>query len=153
MIRTAIARQTSNGTAAAPALEIIPGTKGFFLREMMITMAAATASVYGLGWPTVKGVTPTSPVANMVENGGNPVANNGPFNATGSTQTAIAWGGSAPTVPPQFLRRHDFPATIGAGLPEPWRFLNLWVPPTSSLVLWNIGTNGIVDVWIAVDEQ
>jgi len=111
---------------------------------MWISMAAATASIYGLGIPAAIGITPTSPVSNLVE------PDRG---LTGVVTTAVAWG-TGPTVPAQFFRRIGFPATIGAGLPEPWRFDNgLFIPPAKSLVLWNIGTNRVVDVTIEVDEQ
>lgn len=146
MIRTSIGRRTSDGTAAAAALEVIAGAKGFFLRELWLSMAAATASVYGLGVPAAKGITPTSPVTNLIEGA--------PTDAVALTKTAIAWA-TGPTVPAQFFRRIGLPATIGSGLPAPWHFGNqgLFVPAGTSIVLWNIGTNGIVDVNIVVDEQ
>lgn len=146
MIRTSIGRRTSDGTAAAAALEIIASaTKGFFLKELWLSMAAATASVYGIGFPAAKGITPTSPVTNLVESG---------LDTLGGVKTAIAWA-TGPTVPAAFLRRIGLPATVGAGLPAPWVFGNqgLYVPAGQSLVLWNIGTNGVVDVSIVVDEQ
>jgi hypothetical protein len=146
MIRTSIGRRTSDGTAAAAALEVIAGAKGFFLRELWLSMAAATASIYGLGVPAAKGITPTTPVTNLVEGA--------PATTPALVTTAIAWA-TGPTVPAAFFRRIGLQAAIGAGLPAPWTFGNqgLYVPAGTSIVLWNIGTNGIVDVDIVVDEQ
>jgi hypothetical protein len=141
MHRVSIARRTSDGTTGAAAFELIAGTKGVLLREMLVTLAAATASTYGLGRPAAKGITPTAPVTLMSELGSNdPVA----------TATALAWG-TGPTVPAQFFRRVGFPAVITSFML--WTFANgLAIPAGESLVLWNLASNGVVDVSVEVDE-
>ncbi len=141
MIRSSIGRRTSDGSIAAAALELISGTnKGSWLREMTISLAAATASVYGLGRPAVTGITPTTPVSSLLRDAGAAVP---------SFTTAIAWG-TGPTVPAQFFRRIGFPATIGSTIS--WE-LNIFIPSGETLVLWNIAENGIVDVTLVTEEQ
>jgi hypothetical protein len=62
----------------------------------------------------------------------------------------MAWG-TAPTAPTNFLRRVTLPATIGAGII--WTFpRGLVIPVSSSIVIWNIGTNSVADIWIVIDE-
>lgn len=141
MPRGSIARRTVDGTIATAAYELIAhSTKGCVLREMLVTLAAATASAYGLGRPAAKGVTPTSPVALLPEDGG-----------ILQTSTAVAWG-TGPTVPTQFFRRVSFPATISSSIL--WTFANgLYIPAGGTLVLWNIAANGVVDVSVEVDEK
>lgn len=143
MIRTSIARRTSDGTTGAAALEIIAGTKGVFLREVQVILAAATASTYGLGRPAAKGITPTSPVTNLGE---------GPSDATPLVKTALAWG-TGPTLPADFFRRVGFPATIASSVK--WEFIapGLYIPPATTIVLWNLAANGVVDANVVVDEQ
>lgn len=141
MIRSSIGRRTSDGTAGAAALEILAGARGLNIRAITVTLAAATASSFGLGRPAAKGITPTTPVASLLEDGS--------LSDTVLTQTAIAWG-TGPTVPAQFLRRFGFPNVIGSYVH--YNFTSLYLPPNASLVLWNIGTNGIADVTIVCDE-
>lgn len=150
MIRGEITRRTSDGSNAAAAMEIIaPVTTGVWLREMSIYLAAATASLYKIGRPAVKGITPTTPVTVLPDSG-----------TAGDvhTTTALAWG-TGPTVPAQFFRAVAFPATISSSVV--WLFSSivegrtvngLWIPAGASLVLWNSAANGVVDVNIVVDE-
>lgn len=139
--RCAISRRTSSGTDATAALELIaPAGKGIVLRELSVYLAAATASAYGLGRPAAKGITPTTPVSLLLESGDSGLI---------LTSTAIAWG-TGPTVPGGFLRRVAFPATISSHVI--WTFHGLEIPAGTSLVLWNLGTNGVVDVNVMVEE-
>ena len=109
--------------------------------ELGVFMAAATASVYGLGRPGAIGVTPTSPVAVLPEDSANP---------GGTVQSALAWG-TGPTAPTNFFRRIGLPATIGTGVI--WTFpKGLVIPVSSSIVLWNLAANGVVDAYVVVDE-
>lgn len=143
MIRSSIGRRTVDGTSGAAALEIIAGSvKGFLLRELIITLAAATASTFGIGFPAAKGITPTTPVTSLIEMPGTDVV---------TVQTAVAWG-TGPTVPGNFYRRIGFPATIGSGMPF-YFAKGLYVPAGMSLVVWNLAANGVADVTVVAEEQ
>lgn len=136
-----IGRRTSNTTGSQSAFAIYTPA-GAFCRvlEITITMAAATASVFGIGFPAVAGITPTAPVLLQTEE-------NGPASLINS---ALAWA-TSPTDPTQFLRRVNLPATIGVGrtlvFPQ-----GLLVPASTNLVVQNIGTTGVADVEIVVDQ-
>jgi hypothetical protein len=118
--------RTSSGTDAAAAWEIRTGaTPGRAkIMEIGIFLAAATASVFGIGRPAAIGDTPT-------------------------VQSALAWG-TGPTVPAAFLRRISLPATIGTGVIFSWP-QGLTIPVSSSIVLWNLGTNAVVDAYAVVE--
>lgn len=135
-------------TAAAAELRAASGTP-YRLRECGITLAAATASTYGLGRPAAVGVTPTSPITVLAAN---------PSDPAGASAHAVAWG-TGPTVPTQFLRRITLPATIGAGIVWTWPAESLIVGPgnaaaaVASLVIWNLATNSAnTNLYYAVDE-
>jgi hypothetical protein len=143
MLRGSIARRTSGVTNATPAFELIAGPQPIIVREIGVYLAAATASIYGLGRPAAKGVAPTSPVNVLCEDG----IELGGLNAL----TAIAWTTTAPTAPTQFMRRVQFPATISASVV--WTFeKGLYIPADSTIVLWNLQLNGVVDVHVVIDE-
>jgi hypothetical protein len=144
MIRSSIGRRTTDGTTAAAALEIIAGAKGCFIKELLISMAAATASTFGIGRPAALGVTPTSPVTSLVEAGGDSPA---------TVKTAVAWG-TGPTVPAAFFRRVSLQNVIGSL--QVFKFTGgngLYIPPNASIVVWNLATNGVADVIVVADEQ
>lgn len=143
-MRASLGVRTSNGTSGQAALEIITSSnRGFILRQMDIALAAATASTFGLGRPAVTGITPTTPVSMLVDSGGD--ANEA------DTTVALAWG-TSPTVPAKFYRRTSFPATIGSVIS--WVFNGgLYIPAGTTLVLWNLATNGVVDISITGDKQ
>lgn len=142
MARASISRRTSDGTNGAAAYELIaPATRSIRLLEMLISLAAATASTYGLGYPAAKGITPTTP-ASAISEGGSP--------SPMVTATALAWA-TGPTLPTGFFRRISFPATIASFIPWTWSN-GLVIPAGSSIVLWNLAANGVVDVSVVVDE-
>lgn len=142
MIRASISRLTTGVGSGAAALEIIAGaTKGFWLRQIDLTLAVATASVYQVGRPAVKGITPTTPVLLMVEESADPT--------TSQAGSALAWA-TPPTVPTQFYQGAALPAAIGASVV--FTFERLWVPATTSIVLWNGAANGAAYVNVLIDE-
>jgi hypothetical protein len=48
------------------------------------------------------------------------------------------------------MRRISLPATVGTGVI--WTFSDgLVIPVSGSIVLWNLGTNGVVDAYAVVD--
>ena len=140
-----VANRTTATATGTAALELIAGSNlGYRMLECGITINAATASVFGLGRPAATGITPTSPVTVVAEDGGN--------TATGNSTTALAWG-TGPTAPTTYMRRVSLPATIGAGII--WTFpRGVIVLKTLSTVLFNpsAGSNSVADVWDVVDE-
>jgi len=109
--------------------------------EVSVQLGAATASTYGLGRA---GNTPTqtSPVLVQAEDPGDPA---------GVSGSAVAWS-VAPTIPAQFHRRVQWPATLGLGII--WTFPRGLVLATSaSLLVWNLATNSAsTHVHVVVDE-
>lgn len=138
-----LANRTSNVTISTATFELIAAASiGYRLLEFGFTINTATTSVFGLGTPAATGITPTTPVTVLAEDGGNTTA--------GNSTTALAWG-TAPTVPTNFYRRVTSPATAGAGII--WTFpRGLTVLKTKSLILYNITVTSVADVWIVVDE-
>lgn len=111
------------------------------IKQIEITLAAATASTFGLGRPAAIGVTPTSPVAVL----GNDTID------TGVSVVALAWG-TGPTVPANFMRRISLPATIGSGIIWTFSGDGLIVPLSNSIVLWNLSAVGAADVNFLLEE-
>ncbi len=140
MARSSIGVRTSSGSSAAAAWELIANTGvGCTVLGIHVTLAAATASTYGLGRPAAIGITPTTPVAVLPENTASPALVTAP-------KVAVAWG-TGPTIPTAFFRRVSFPATITSNIL--WEFQDgLWVPAGGSLILWNLAANGVVDVTV-----
>ncbi len=143
-IRTTV---TTTGAAAAE----LRATSGnpFKLAELGITLAAATASTYGLGRPAAVGVTPTTPITVLAMN---------PSETAGTATTAVAWG-TGPTVPAQFFRRIALPATIGAGIIWSWPPSRFIIGPgnaaaaIASIVVWNLAVNSAAtDLYFVLDD-
>ena len=143
MIRASIGRQTTSGTTGTAAFELVaPTVKSCRVVTIDLRLATAVTSSFGLGRPAAKGITPTSPVALLSVTGGE--------SSVVLTKTALAWA-TPPTVPAQFYRRVDFPATVNSR--AIWEFeTGLWVPAGGTLVIWNLATNGVVDVNVVIDE-
>jgi len=144
MARYTLGVRTSSGTSGAAAWEIRTSANvRARILEVGVFLAAATASTYGLGRPAAIGVTPTSPVDFQPEDPADPIV-------VGQVQSALAWA-TGPTVPAAFLRRIGLPATIGTGVIWTWPN-GLVIPISSSIVLWNLATNGVVDAYAVIDE-
>jgi len=138
--------RTSSGVTAEPSWEImVASTPGeAIIREITITLAAATASTIGVGFPQAIGITPTSPVDFV------PV-NQGLTMPTNAVTSALAWG-TKPTIPAAFLKRVAFPGTIGTGIV--WEFAGdegIVITPTKTVILWNLGTNAVIDATAVVE--
>ena len=139
-----LAVRTSSGTSAAAAWEIRTSANvRARIMELGVFLAAATASTYGLGRPAAIGVTPTSPVDFLPEDPADPTV-------SGQVQSAVAWT-TGPTVPANFFRRISLPSTIGTGIIWTWA-RGLVIPASSSVVLWNLATNGVVDAYAVIEE-
>ena len=143
-MRVSLGVRTSDGTSGAAAWEIITGATHGRARviELGFFLAAATATTIGLGRPQAVGITPTSPVDFLAEDPNDVLA-------TGVVQSAVAWG-TGPTIPAAFLRRIALPATIGTGVI--WTFPEgLVIPVSSSLILWNLASNSVLDAYAVID--
>jgi len=137
-----LANLTTNVTSANAALELRTAAGDRFeIKEIGATLNAATASTYGIGRPAAIGVTPTSPITVLAEDSGSPA---------GTAQTALAWG-TGPTVPANFFRRWNLPATIGAGFLFVFP-MGLIIAISSSIVLWNLATNGALNAHVVGAE-
>ena len=136
--------RTLDGTAGAAAWEIRTGaTPGRAkVLEIGFFLIAATASQLGLGRPQAIGTTPTGPVDFIPEDPNDVLA-------AGVVQSALAWA-VGPTVPLKFFRRISLPATIGTGVI--WTFpKGITIPVSDGLVLWNIGTNSLLDAYAVIE--
>lgn len=141
-MRYSLGVRTSNVTSGVTAVELFTGAgETAKILEFSITMAAATASIFGIGRPAAQGITPTTPVALLPED---------PNNQVITVKTALAWA-TPPTIPAAFLKRFSLPAVIGANLTFRFPPKSLILLPSTSLVLWNLGTNGVSDVTITID--
>jgi hypothetical protein len=120
-------------------------TDKLFIVEIGIFMGAATASTFGLGRPAAIGVGPTSPVTVQAFDTGDPA---------GTGTTVVAWGTTKPTAPTSsiYLRRIGLPNAIGAGVIWTFGERGLIVPVSSSIVIYNLATNGVADIYVTLDE-
>lgn len=108
--------------------------------EIGYISATATAQTLGFGRAAAIGVTPVN-VIFQAEDPGDPAS---------LTNGSLSWA-TSPTVPAQFLRRFNLPATLGAGIVLTFP-RGLPVAISASMVLWNISTTVASDVWCVVDE-
>jgi len=137
-----LANRTTNVTTANACLEIrTTSTDRPRVMEIGIFLAGATASTFGLGRPAAIGQTPTAPITVLAEDPGDPA---------GTVTTALAWG-TGPTAPTNFFRRISLPATVGTGVI--WTFpRGLVIPVSSSIVIWNLSSMGVSDIYVVIDE-
>jgi len=137
-----IANRTSNVTIANPCIEIYSAaTARARIMEIGIFMAAATASVFGIGRAAAIGITPTTPVTMLAEEVADPA---------GLVYTALAWA-TPPTVPANFFRRVSLAAAVGTGIIFTFpRGLSI-TPATGSIVVWNITATGVSDIHVVVE--
>lgn len=135
--------RTVNGTIDEPAYELMVGaTPGRArLMELGITLAEATASIFGLGRPQAKGIAPAAAEDFLLMDPSDVLA-------AGVVQADTAWD-TDPTVPLQFFRRITLPATIGTGII--WTFGDgLIIPVDESLVVWNLANNALADIYAVI---
>lgn len=137
-----IGLRTSVVTNANAGFELRAAARRVRIYEFGITLQAATASTFGLGRP-----------ANVPAGGTNNVAIAlDPADTVAPTFSAILAGWStAPTAPAGFFRRIGFPATIGSGYV--WTFRKgLVIPVNGSIVLWNLSTVGVSDIYVSGED-
>lgn len=144
MARYDLAFRTLDGTVAKPAAEIrsTSSDKPRLLELGMFQVAAAASALnIGLGVPAALGVGPISPTKMLAEEMADPTA---------AVQIATQWA-TAPTIPTQFYRRAGAATGIGNGILLAFpRGLSIAV--SSSLVLWNILANSLLDVYVTIGE-
>lgn len=134
---------TTNVTTGNACLEILTAAgERAYVRELGLTLNAATASTFGLGRPAAIGVTPTSPITFLAQENTTDVA---------LTKMATAWG-TGPTIPANFLRRISLPATIGAGIVWPFGPREFVIPVSASIILWNLSAVSAINVWAVIEE-
>ena len=141
------AARTTDVTSGNSTWELRSGaTQGRLrIREIGIFLGAATASTFGLGRPVAIGVTPTTPVLGQAED---------PADVAAVGATAVAWA-TRPTVPTTSIyhRRISLPAAIGAGVIWTWPDgPGLVIPINSSIAIYSLATNGVIDVYARWDE-
>lgn len=104
----------------------------------------SSGQLYALARSPIQGVTPSSPVTVLPDDG------NGP---AGNTKVAIAWTGKPPPMPYTGHLRRYLPMTSSFGHGVVWTFpRGLAIPPASSLGIWNIGLGSAVDIYVHLDE-
>lgn len=123
----------SNTSAAAAAgaayCDLRAGTsQRLYLREIGLTLNAATASSIGLGRPATAGTVSTSTTGIAVD----------PSDGTVTTVMGTAWS-VAPTAPTTFFRRFVAPATAASGVTWYFNRGDLVVASSATLILWNFG--------------
>lgn len=136
-----ITRRTVDGTIAAPALEVISNGAQVRIKEITITLAAATVSEFGIGIAAAKGITPTTPKTLIAEDGSA---------GTSKLSTAVAWA-TAPTVPAGYFRRTQLAAAVGSTVTYTFPD-GLILASGNSLVVWNITATGVADITIVSQE-
>lgn len=132
---------TSTGTGR---VQIRAGSSDrVLIREIMLTIGAATASTFGLYRSATLGTASTSVVA---------VPQDGADGAAGAV-IETAWS-AAPTISTNVpLRRLTVPATIGAGFI--WQFYDqpLIIPLSGGVILWALSaTAAVQDIYVVHDE-
>lgn len=138
-----ISVRTSGAANATAAAELVAAAAvGYRLLECGFTINAATATVLGFGIPAAIGITPGTTSTVQAEDQNNTTA--------GNTLIALTWG-TGPTAPTNFNRRVSMPATVGSGFI--WTFpRGFTITKAKTCVLWNLGTNSVLDTWVVVDE-
>lgn len=144
MARYDLGFRTLDGTVALPAAEI-RSTSSDKPRVLEIAMlqaaAAASALQIGIGVPAALGAGPIAAVKLLPEETTDPACP-----VTVATQWTIK-----PTIPTAFYRRIGAVTGVGNGLIVAFpRGLSISV--SSSLVLWNILANNLIDVSVSIGE-
>lgn len=143
MARVHLGVRTSGAASGAAAWELrTTATDEAEIREIGFALAAATATTIGLGRPAAIGITPTSPVTLLGGRSNQPAA---------TVTSALAWG-TGPTVPVNFIRRIGLPAAIGNSWAWTFGPGELVIPVSSSIVLWNLATNSVLDAYVSIEE-
>jgi hypothetical protein len=142
MATYSVAVRSTNITINNAVCEIYtPATLGIRVMEVGICQLAAAVVAYGLGRPAAVGVTPgTTSLFQAEQSTIDPAA---------KTNIALSWG-TSPTAPLVYLRRCNTALAASGAI---WTFpRGLYVPPSSSLVIFNITAGSAADIWFVIDE-
>ena len=144
MARYDLGFRTLDGTNAVAAAEIrsTSSDKPRLLELGMLQVAAAASALnIGLGVPAALGVGPISPTKMLAEEIADPAA---------SVLIATQWA-TKPIIPTAFYRRVGAAAGIGNGIILGFpRGLSIAV--SSSLVIWNLLANNLLDCHVTIGE-
>jgi hypothetical protein len=134
--------ETTDTTINHACLEIYtPATLAIKVMEIGFSQVTATACEFGLGRPAAQGITPVAVLFQAEQSTTDPAA---------KTNASLSWG-TSPTAPTIYLRRVATPAAIGAGVI--WTFpRGLYLPPSASLVIFNITASVGLNCWVIIDE-
>lgn len=99
-----------------------------YIREIGVTLNAATASSIGIGRPATNGTTSTTTTGQALD----------PADSATTTVMGTAWS-VAPTAPSVFFRRIVMPATAGSGFVWYFDRGGLVVAASGVLNMWNFG--------------
>ena len=132
------------GTDETAPYELIntSATKEAWLKSLVCTLVAATATDLGLGFPAAAGVTPTTPLALISDNG----------RGTGLVKTAVAWA-TPPTIPAAYHRLGAAAAAIGNKIEFVFTGEGLRLAPLATLVIWNRTTSSQLNITAVVDQD
>lgn len=143
MARYDIGVTKTTGAAAGLLCQLRAGSgRQLQIWEIGVFSTTAVAGEVGLIRPTVVGATFTSSAVGAAED---------PSSAAGVAVVDTA-ATTAPTIGTNYMRRIQFPATIGSGVI--WTFPNgLWVPVSLSMALWQISAAAVTyDAYFCYDE-
>jgi hypothetical protein len=132
------------GTTGVAALEIInsSASKNVFIKEILASLTAATATRLGVGRPAAAGITPTTPILFQGLDGV----------SVADAKTAIAWA-TPPTIPAKFYA--DIFQQNVAGLTIDFVFADdgIMLKPGQTLVVWNLAGNSVCNFTIDASED
>lgn len=101
----------TTATAGAPLVAIrAPVTERCALRELGVTLVAATSTLLGLARATTVSVTPGTTIAGQAKH---------PLAPVSGSLLVSSWG-TVPVIPANFFRQIVLPAAIGAGFIWTW---------------------------------
>lgn len=139
-----IARRTTNTTSGQAGMDVAISTgQRLAIREWLLTLAAATASTFGLNRASALG-TRTTPTALLQDDAADPAP-------TGIMLVDSALAHSVqPTLAAEYHERVALPATIGVGIL--WTFpIPIKIAVSLSFVLQNLASNGVSDSRVTVE--
>jgi hypothetical protein len=133
---------TSNTTSGNAALELIALSTSdrIMLMEVVLTLVNGANSIFALGQPAVKGINPSISTSSAEDFAALP----------GTAAIALSWA-TGPTAPTQFFRRSQPTNAVGGTIG--WTFSRgVVIPPTKSIVIWNVTTNDTTVAELTWDE-
>jgi hypothetical protein len=133
--------RTASTSSTAVIFEIIaPLKKSFYIDSITLYAADTAANIVSLGFPAARGITPTTPRAFQLVNGySNPTL-------VPTITAARAWG-TPPVAPAISIAQAQIGAVIGNSVKFTFD-LGLFVPASTTFVIYSNATTGILDVTV-----